>query len=229
MLLFGVLVGALTACQSGMTDAPGVTVTGYVVVPPAAGVAEIQGLTGDGLLFTLANAAVEASGRFTALLPAVPARLPARTYAGVLPYLPSSGLLDFRQFSCANQPVASEPGARFVVVRLGSYRVAGRVTGQLLPAATSVGGDPSQPRRVTSETYAFADRDVRVSGDLPCSLTRPDGVVVPSSVQVGYDLKRGWNRLTVNTLLSVSGELSVETQASTDLSGVQWAYLPSRP
>lgn len=66
-------------------------------------------------------------------------------------------------------------------------------------------------------------------GVLNCKLTRLDGVDVGSVVRVAYNLKSGWNRLTVNTVLSTVGELSVERQASTDLNGVQWAYLPANP
>ncbi|MFC3861577.1 hypothetical protein ACFOPQ_12490 [Deinococcus antarcticus] len=68
-----------------------------------------------------------------------------------------------------------------------------------------------------------------MTGVLNCKLTRLDGVDVGSVVRVAYNLKSGWNRLTVNTVLSTVGELSVETQASTDLNGVQWAYLPANP
>lgn len=68
-----------------------------------------------------------------------------------------------------------------------------------------------------------------MTGVLNCKLTHLDGVDLGSVVRVAYNLKSGWNRLTVNTVLSTVGELSVETQASTDLNGVQWAYLPANP
>ena len=71
------------------SDMSPVTATGYVVVLPAARVAEFGGVLGDGLLFPLVQAAVQAEGQFTVALPGVPGRLPAGN-VGVLPYLPSA-------------------------------------------------------------------------------------------------------------------------------------------
>ena len=72
------------------SDVSPATATGYVVVPPAAGVAEFGGVLGDGLLFPLVQAAVQAGGQFTGALPGVPGQLPAAGNVGVLPYLPSA-------------------------------------------------------------------------------------------------------------------------------------------
>ena len=145
------------------SDVSPVTATGYVVVPPAAGVAEFGGVLGDGLLFPLVQAAVQAGGQFTGALPGVPGQLPAAGNVGVLPYLPSAaqcGIAGVPAVPVRRSPVASEVGARFVpvglwwwgcggaavLVRLGIYRVGGQITGQLRPAPTSVGGDPGQTR-----------------------------------------------------------------------------------
>ena len=87
------------------SDVSPVTATGYVVVPPAAGVAEFGGVLGDGLLFPLVQAAVQAGGQFTV----------------VLPYLPSAaqcGIAGVPAVPVRRSPVASEVGARFVPVGL---------------------------------------------------------------------------------------------------------------
>ena len=75
------------------SDMSPVTATGYVVVLPAAGVAEFGGVHGDGLLFPLVQAAVQAGGQFTGALPGVPGRLPAAGNVGcchTCPVLPSA-------------------------------------------------------------------------------------------------------------------------------------------
>ena len=64
--------------------------------------------------------------------------------------------------------------------------------------------------------------------DYVSSHEKPVKAINWNSVPDDKDLEV-WNRLTVNTVLSTVGELSVETQASTDLNGVQWAYLPANP
>lgn len=155
----------MTGCEAmSFSDVSPVTATGYVVVPPAAGVAEFGGMLGDGLLFPLVQAAVQAGGQFTVALPGVPGRLPAAGNVGVLPYLPSAaqcGIAGVPAVPVRRSPVASEVGAgavragAAVVVRLWWWGCAG-AAGQLprgwadhratAARADSVGGDPGQTR-----------------------------------------------------------------------------------
>lgn len=219
----------LVGCQSGNTVPTSFSsASGDIVVPPAAGKAQWHGVTGAGQPFALASANVDRSGHFNLSLPHPPPALPAQGNAALLPYSPSAELVEFKQFSCPQSPAVSDAGARLVLVKLGSYQVGGQLTGQLLPAMTTVSGTSDVEREVTTETYAYADRAVTVSGVLNCTLTRQSGSAV-MQVKVNYALQRGWNKVTVRTTLTQSGQVGVQTQASTNLDGVQWRYLPVTP
>lgn len=229
VLLMAPLTALLSACQSSTTPASFALVSGDIVVPPAAGTAEFSGVNGQGQPYPLATTQVDQTGHFTLHLPEPPQRLPAQGNTGLLPFLPSAELVDFKQFTCPQRPVSSDPDARLVLVKLGSYQLAGRLTGELRPAVTAVSGTEDPDRMVTTETYAFADRAVLVSGTLSCTLLAPNGSSVAVPVRVNYDLRPGWNRLTVQTILLKTNQVQVRTQASPELNGVQWWYFPTSP
>lgn len=176
------LVGTLMACQGGLTgQGTGdlTAVSGEIVMPPAAGVAEFMAFTGQGS-YSLAKAAVDRSGHFALNLPG-PSRFSAQANTNILPVTPSAELVEFKQFSCPQRPAPSDPAARVVLVKPGSYRLNGRVTGQLWPASLIVGGASDRPEVVTTETHAYADRKVAVRGVLTCTLQRRDGRAAVSS------------------------------------------------
>lgn len=235
LLLAALLSGGLVACQGDMAGGGSSdrVVQGYVVVPPLAGTAEFQSVVGEDAPVSLATANVNSDGRFQLVLPALPPNLPAAENGGntaLLPFAPSREAREYRAFTCPQTLSVSDRSARVALVKLGQFRVGRTLTGQLLPAVTGVSGGSSQEISVLTEQYAFADRDVTVAGTLPCLLTDPQGQTSPTTVRVDYALKRGWNRLTIQTFVGLAdGSLNVVTRASTDLDGVQWRYLPMNP
>ena len=210
---------------SSIFAAPAAQVSGEILFPPAPGKVLLQADAG-GAAFGLVQFAVRQDGQYAVTLPA-PAHLPAAGNTGILPLLPDIQLLGFASGSCASRPVPSVPEARVVLVRRGQFEAGGRVLGQLLPAAQATGsGGPQDGLRLEVRQYAYADRDVQVSGVLECAYQTAVGQALPATIRVNYRLQRGWNVLNSETTVTA-------TQATTTLSAqsasasVQWRYWPA--
>lgn len=232
-LLGGVL--ALVACsgpQSATSPvSSGAEVSGEILFPPAAGQVVFEGNAGS-FSFALVTFPVRADGLYTVNLPA-PSRLPSSGNTNILPLLPDLHLFGLVAASCgaapqANDPKASDPSARLVLVSRGSFLLAGKGTGQLLPAAQAIGGLTAQELMTVMRQYAYADRDVRVSGTLNCTYKTSGGGTVGGIIKADYQLKRGWNVLVSQTYrASPAGPLSTSLSVGSAAVSVQWRFWPT--
>jgi hypothetical protein len=219
----------LSACGTAAPeDTYGATIGGVIVFPPAAGTAVFSAYF-DGQAQAIASATVAADGTYRLALPATP-RLPSRSNLEALPTVPSILPDQVRGVQCSGEPVSSTPNARVLVLNGGTFSAGGAVTGQLLPASAAISNRlTSQDILITTRTHAYADRDVRFTGTLDCTFTLNNGSLVGGSVQVNYDLKRGWNTLETRTgQPSLNAPIATVTSSQT-LANVNWRYLPVTP
>ena len=231
---------ALVACSGPQSAtlpvSSGAEVSGEILFPPAAGQVVFEGNAGS-FSFALVTFPVRADGLYTVNLPA-PSRLPSSGNTNILPLLPDLHLFGLVAASCgaapqandpkANDPKASDPSARLVLVSRGSFLLAGKVTGQLLPAAQAIGGFTAQELMTVMRQYAYADRDVRVSGTLNCTYKTSSGGTVGGIIKADYQLKRGWNVLVSQTYrASPAGPLSTSLSVGSAAVSVQWRFWPT--
>ncbi|THF68564.1 hypothetical protein E7T06_15800 [Deinococcus sp. Arct2-2] len=222
----------LSACGTAAPqDMDGASVGGVIVFPPAAGTAVFSAYF-DGQAQAIASAKVASDGTYRLALPATP-RLPSGSNLEALPTVPSVLPDQVRGVQCSGEPVSSTPNARVLVLGGGTFSAdgaGGAVTGQLSPASAAISNRlTSQDILITTRTYAYADRDVRLTGTLNCTFTRTDSSTVGGSVQVNYDLKRGWNTLEIRTgQPSLDAPIATVTSSQT-LANVNWRYLPVTP
>lgn len=217
---------ALSACSSAAPeDAYGATTGGMIVFPPTAGTAVFTAST-NGHIQNVASATVAADGTYRLGLPAVP-NLPSQSNLEALPTVPSVLPDQIRGVQCSGEPVSSTPNARVLVLNGGAFSVGGAVTGQLLPASAAISNRlTSQDILITTRTHVYADRDVRLTGTLNCTFARNDGGSLGGTVQVNYDLKRGWNTLEIRTgQPDLMAPITTVASAQT-LTDVNWRYLP---
>ncbi|MFB9992408.1 hypothetical protein ACFFLM_10570 [Deinococcus oregonensis] len=227
-----VCAATLSACGVvGPESGVGVNVSGVIVFPPTAGTAVFTASV-DGQTQPIASARVAADGSYRLSLPALPT-LPSRSNLEALPTVPSVLPDEIQGVACSGEPVSSTPNARVLVLNSGTFSsdsAGGAVSGQLIPASAAVSNRlTSQDILITTRTYAYADRDVRLTGTLNCTFTRTDSSTVGGTVQVNYDLKHGWNTLETRTgQPSLNAPIATVTGSQT-LANVNWRYLPITP
>jgi hypothetical protein len=219
----------LSACGSASVEnVAGVSVGGVIVFPPIAGTAVFMADV-DGQARAVATATVAADGTYRLGLPAAPS-LPSRSNLETLPTVPRVLPDQIRGVGCSGEPVSSTPNARVLVLSGGTFSadgVGGPVMGQLLPASAAISNRvTSQDILITTRTHAYADRDVRLTGILNCTFARNDGSTLGGTVQVNYDLKRGWNTLEIRTGQPELAAPIVTVASSQPLTDVNWRYLP---
>jgi len=220
---------ALSACSSvAPEDAYGASIGGVIVFPPSAGTAAFTADV-NGQAKAVATATVAADGTYRLGLPAAPS-LPSRGNLEALPTVPRVLPDQIRGVQCSGEPVSSTPNARVLVLNGGTFSAdgaGGAVVGQLLPASAAISNRlTSQDILITTRTHAYADRDVRLTGTLDCTFTRNDGGTLGGSVQVNYDLKRGWNTLEIRTGQPELGAPIVTVTSAQALTDVNWRYMP---
>lgn len=225
-------VATLSACGAvGPESGVRVSASGVIVFPPSAGTAVFTAFV-DGKTQAVASATVAADGTYRLPLPNMPT-LPSRSNLETLPTVPSVLPDQVQGVQCSGEPVASTPNARVLVLSGGTFSAGaagGAVTGQLLPASAAISNRlTSQDILITTRTYAYADRDVRLTGSLNCTFTRTDGSTVGGNVQVNYDLKRGWNTLETRTGQPALNAPIATITSSQTLANVNWRYLPVTP
>ncbi len=238
LLLCSLLLWGLTACGGGGSQtgntAAGVAssgVEGAVLYPPSTGTVTFEFDVGDQQLRPLVHFPVDQRGLYTITLPAPP-QLSAGGQVGLLPLLPALDLLGFSRSQCPGGLKSSDPAARFAVVN-SAYFVPTGATTAATPATLRLAGQAMAGQNAQTinlwHQYAYADRAVSLSGTQDCTLSRSDGSSQNAQIDVNYQLRQGWNVLSIQTVQDGTGPLTGRATVASGLGGVQWRYVPPSP